>query len=54
MKYVIDVSGLVEAEAILQAFPKPADWNQDPRAICQARRQSSGIVAEVARRFPVA
>ena len=28
VKYVIDVSGIVEAEAILQAFPKPADWNQ--------------------------
>ncbi|HEY3042684.1 MAG TPA: FG-GAP-like repeat-containing protein [Vicinamibacterales bacterium] len=40
VKYVIDVSGLVEAEALLQAFPKPADWNQNPRAICQARRQS--------------
>ena len=40
VKYVIDVSGLVEAEAILQAFPKPAAWNQDPGAICQARRQS--------------
>ena len=40
VKYVIDVSGIVEAEAILQAFPKPATWNQDPRAICQARRQS--------------
>jgi len=40
VKYVIDVSGLVEAEAILQAFPKPNAWNQDPRAICQARRQS--------------
>jgi hypothetical protein len=40
VKYVIDVSGLVEAEAILQAIPKPAGWNQDPRAICQARRQS--------------
>jgi tetratricopeptide (TPR) repeat protein len=40
VKYVIDVSGIVEAEAILQAFPKPAAWNQDPRAICQARRQS--------------
>ena len=40
VKYVIDVSGIVEAEAILQAFPKPGSWNQDPRAICQARRQS--------------
>jgi tetratricopeptide (TPR) repeat protein len=40
VRYVIDVSGLVEAEALLQAFPKPTDWNQDPRVMCQVRRQS--------------
>jgi tetratricopeptide (TPR) repeat protein len=40
VKYVIDVSGLVEAESLLQTFSKPADWNQDPRTICQVRRQS--------------
>jgi len=40
VKYVIDVSGLLEAEAVLQAFPKPADWNQDPQTICQMRRKS--------------
>src|SRR5207245_11158317 len=40
VRYVIDVSGLVEAEALLQAFPKPTDWNQDLRVICQVRRQS--------------
>jgi tetratricopeptide (TPR) repeat protein len=40
VKYVIDVSGLLEAEAVLQAFPKPADWNQDPPTICQMRRKS--------------
>jgi hypothetical protein len=40
VRYVIDVSGLVEAEEVLRAFSKPAGWNQDPRAICQARRQS--------------
>jgi hypothetical protein len=40
VKYVIDVSGIVEAEAVLQAFQKPADWNQDPRAICRMRRES--------------
>src|SRR6266849_6503324 len=40
VKYVIDVSGLVEAEAVLQAFPKPADWDQNPHTICQARRES--------------
>jgi tetratricopeptide (TPR) repeat protein len=40
VKYVIDVSGLVEAEALLQAFPKAKDWNQSPSAICQVRRES--------------
>jgi len=40
VKYVIDVSGIVEAEAVLAAFPKPVDWNQDPRAMCRARRES--------------
>jgi hypothetical protein len=40
VKYVIDVSGLVEAEALLQAFPKAQDWNQSPASICQVRRQS--------------
>ena len=40
VKYVIDVSGLLEAEAVLQAFPKPTDWNQDPPTMCQMRRQS--------------
>jgi len=42
VKYVIDVSGLLEAEAVLQAFPKPDDWNQDPLTICQMRRKSLG------------
>jgi tetratricopeptide (TPR) repeat protein len=40
VRYVIDVSGLVEAEAVLQAFPKPAGWDESPQTICQARRQS--------------
>jgi tetratricopeptide (TPR) repeat protein len=40
VKYVIDVSGLLEAEAVLQAFPKPTDWNQDPPTMCQMRRES--------------
>jgi len=40
VKYVIDVSGLLEAEAVLQAFPKPTDWNQDPQTICRMRRTS--------------
>jgi tetratricopeptide (TPR) repeat protein len=40
VKYVIDAGGLPEAEAVLRDFPKPSNWNQDPRTICQARRDS--------------
>ena len=40
VKYVIDVGGLPEAEAVLRDFPKRVTWNQDPRTICQARRDS--------------
>ena len=40
VKYVPDVGGLPEAEAVLREFPKAADWNMDPRAICQARQDS--------------
>jgi hypothetical protein len=40
VKYVIDVSGLLEAEAVLHAFPKPSGWNQDPTTICRVRRES--------------
>jgi hypothetical protein len=42
VKYVIDVSGLLEAEAVLHAFPKPDDWNQDPPTMCRMRRTSLG------------
>jgi tetratricopeptide (TPR) repeat protein len=40
VKYVPDVGGLPEAEAVLRDFPKTADWNQDPRLVCQARQDS--------------
>jgi tetratricopeptide (TPR) repeat protein len=40
VKYVPDVGGLPEAEAVLRDFPKAADWNETPRAICQARQDS--------------
>ncbi len=54
VKYVIDVSGIVEAEALLRAFPKPADWNQDPRQICQGRRESLAASQKSLEDFPVA
>jgi len=40
VKYVIDVGGLPEAEAVLREYPKAAAWNQSPRTICLARRES--------------
>ena len=40
VKFVPDIGGLPEAEALLREFPKAADWNQSPGAICQARQDS--------------
>ena len=37
VKYMLSVDGLGEMIAALQAFPKPDDWNQDPRSICRTR-----------------
>ena len=43
VKYVPDIGGLPEAEAVLREFPKAADWNMDPRLICQARQDSLSV-----------
>ncbi len=40
IKYVVPVGGSPEAFVSLTQLEKPADWNKDPRTICQARRQS--------------
>ena len=40
VKYMLSVDGLGEMIAALQAFPKPDDWNQDPRSICQTRQDA--------------
>lgn len=40
VKYVPDIGGLPEAEAVLREFPKADDWNMNPRTICQARQDS--------------
>jgi len=40
VKYTPNVAGAPEADAAFQAFPKPTGWEQDLRAICQARQQS--------------
>jgi tetratricopeptide (TPR) repeat protein len=43
VKYVIDVGGLPEAETVLREYTKPANWNQDPRTICQTRIDSLAV-----------
>ncbi|MFN7918406.1 MAG: FG-GAP-like repeat-containing protein [Vicinamibacterales bacterium] len=40
VKFVPDIGGLPEAEALLREFPKPDTWNQTPGTICQARQDS--------------
>jgi tetratricopeptide (TPR) repeat protein len=40
VKYVPDIGGLPEAEAMLRDFPKPAGWANDPGSICQVRQDS--------------
>ena len=46
VKYVLNVGGLGEANASLNYFSKPTDWNQDPRTICQMRTESLASVQQ--------
>ena len=40
VKFVPDIGGLPEAEALLRDFPKADTWNRTPQSICQARQDS--------------
>ena len=40
IRYPADVAGQVIADMLFQKFPKPASWQQDLAAICNARKQS--------------
>jgi tetratricopeptide (TPR) repeat protein len=40
VKFMLGVDGLSEADAALDQFKKPSDWNQDPLRICEARKAS--------------
>jgi len=40
VKPTLDVSGFAMAVIALDEFAKPADWNQDPRVICELRTKS--------------
>lgn len=40
VKYAYNIGGLSEAEASLVKLDKALDWDEDPRTICEARKQS--------------
>ena len=40
IRYGASLSGQVEANAIMQQFPKPDGWNRDLQQVCNLRRQS--------------
>jgi PPIC-type PPIASE domain len=40
VRYVLMVAGLSESLTAVGQFPKPTDWNQDPRVICDLRTRS--------------
>ncbi len=40
IRYGAPLSGQVEANAILQQFPKPEGWNRDLQQICKLRKES--------------
>jgi tetratricopeptide (TPR) repeat protein len=51
VKYVIDVGGVTAAEMSLVNFPKAENWNEDPRSICEARKQSLSAVTQRAEEY---
>ncbi len=51
VRYVLNVGGLPEAEAVLRDFPKPPNWNQDPQLICRMRRESLASARQTFDRF---
>jgi tetratricopeptide (TPR) repeat protein len=44
VKYTVSVDGFSEANTALDGIAKPAGWNEDPRLICELRRQSLATV----------
>lgn len=51
VKYLLGVGGQNEVLMALELFPKPADWDQDPRKICDARQQSLGYLQSMLEGF---
>ena len=46
VRYALNVGGLNDADAVFNAVPKSAGWQQDLRAICEARTQSLSVATE--------
>ncbi len=44
VRYTVSVDGFTEANTALDGIPKPAAWNEDPRLICELRRESIATV----------
>ena len=40
VKATISLDGLIEVQTALSSLPKPADWNQDPRLICESKSKA--------------
>jgi hypothetical protein len=51
VKFVPDIGGLPEAEAMLREFPKPERWAEDPRLMCQVRQDSLAAGLQVFENF---
>lgn len=51
VKYTFNLGGLSEAESSLINFPKPPGWDQNPRAICELRKQSLAEATESVEKF---
>jgi tetratricopeptide (TPR) repeat protein len=51
VKYTFNVGGLAEAELALVKFDKPVGWDENPRQICDARKQSLAAEKQKMERF---
>jgi tetratricopeptide (TPR) repeat protein len=51
VKFAPDVGGQGEAEGALFQFPKPGNWNQDPRTICEVRKRSLADATEQVQKY---
>lgn len=40
VRYTLGVDGVAEANMALDRYRKPVNWNQDPRTICEIRKES--------------